>query len=407
MMKEYSRTSVSISKIYDGRILDAVRTAVDHIGGFGRYVKPGDTVILKPNLAYPYPPPATTDPRTVKAAAILAFEAGASRVYIGDSSAYSCKKIIGVGRWTNRDVIEKTGMALVAQETGATIVDFDEDEFVMKDIPDGVILQRAPIARKMLDTDVVINMPALKTHFETQVTLAIKNFHGILPDHYKVQWHKDEIMQKVVDLHKVVKTDLVILDGIVGMQGLGPRCGTSVSMDVIMASSDVVSLDAVACEVMGITSWSIESTRIAHTQGIGNGRIADIEVKGDTIASVKKSFEHPDVSIDGIYPGLTIIKGGPCGHCYGRTRIMLDALAAMNMSRNGGVSTVFVGINPKQIDLDRIKGKALFIGDCAISTAANLRYALGTRAICVDGCPPIASVHRELDRLQSDSGGEG
>lgn len=396
----YPQTKVSIAKVRDGEVYRAVKEAVDLVGGMGRYITPGDRVTLKPNLAYPYPPPATTDPRVVKAVARLALEAGAGKVYIGDSSAYSCKKNLGVGRWTNQDVIERTGMAQAAHEAGAEIVDFDEDEFIHTHIPDGVILQEAPIARRMLDTDVIINIPALKTHFETQVTLGLKNYHGILPDHYKVQWHKDEIMQKIIDLHKVVKTQLTILDGLVGMQGLGPRCGTPVEMNVILASADMVSLDAVAAETMDIPSWSVESIRIAHMQGIGNGRLEDIQVVGESIGQVKKTFERPDVSIDGIYPDFTIIKGGPCVHCYGRARIMLDDLTALKLPQNGGVDTVFVGINPKQIPLERISGKALFIGDCAISTAANLRYALGNRAICVDGCPPIASVHRELDNIK-------
>jgi uncharacterized protein (DUF362 family) len=222
---DYERTKVSVAKVVDGDVYAAVKKAVDLIGGMEGFVKKGDRVTLKPNLAYPYAPPATTDPRVTKAVAQLAFEAGASRVLIGDSAAYSCKKIMGGGRWTNQDVIEKPGHARIAEETGAEIVDFDEGEFVMTQIPDGVILQEAPIAKAMIDTDVVINIPALKMHFETFVTLGLKNYHGILPDYYKVQWHKDEIMQKIVDLHKVVKTHLTILDGLVGMEGLGPRCG--------------------------------------------------------------------------------------------------------------------------------------------------------------------------------------
>ena len=398
----YERTTVSIAKVRDEQIYEAVKTAVDLVGGMQSYVKEGDRVTLKPNLAYPYPPPATTDPRVVKAVTQLCFEAGASKVYIGDSAAYSCKSILGVGRWTNQDVIERTGMAKVAEETGAQIVDFDEDEFVMTQIPDGVILQEAPIAKKMLDTDVVINIPALKTHFETLVTLGLKNYHGILPDHYKVQWHKDEIMQKIIDLHKVVKTDLTILDGLVGMQGLGPRCGTNVQMDVILASADMVSLDAVASELMEIGADEVESIRIARMQGLGNGFMDNIDIVGEKLDDVKVKFDRPDVSIDGIYPDFKIIKGGPCVHCYGRTKIMLDDLLAENFPDNAGVTNVFVGINPKQIPVEQIKGKALFIGDCAISTAANLRYALGDRAICVDGCPPIASVHRELDKLRAE-----
>lgn len=393
------KTTVSIVKVADS-IYDAVKKSIDLIGGMSSFIKKGDVIMIKPNLAYPYAPPATTDPRVVAAIVRLAYENGAATVKVGDSSAYSCKNILGVGKWTNYDVFKKTGMVAMAKETGAELVDFDTNEFRMTKLPGGVIFEEAPIAASMLDSDVVINVPAMKMHFETLVTLGLKNYHGILPDSYKVQWHKDEIMQKIIDLHKGVKTTLNIMDGLVGMQGLGPRLGTSVPMNLIMASTDVVSLDCVAAECMGVSHREVESIRIADMQKIGNGNLDTIEVLGEKIEDMMKKFERPDVSIDGIYEGIQMIKGGPCVHCYGRTKIMLDALFKAGLENNADVDTVFVGINPKQIPLERIKGNALFIGDCAISSAANLRYALGNRAICVDGCPPIASVHRELDRLK-------
>ena len=396
-----NESNVSIIKVIQDDIYSAVKSAVDLIGGMSSYVKKGNTVMIKPNMAYPYPPPATTDPRVVGAVVRLAFEAGASEVRVGDSSAYSCKNILGVGKWTNMDVFERTGLLAMAQETGATIVDFDTNEFRMTKLPGGIIFEEAPIAAAMLDSDVVINIPAMKTHFETLVTLGLKNYHGILPDCYKVQWHKDEIMQKIIDLHKAVKTHLNIMDALVGMQGLGPRLGTNVEMGIILASSDVVSLDVVAAECMGIGHREVESIRIADMQGIGNGKLENIRVLGEKIIDVMKKFDRPDVSIDGIYSDIQLIKGGPCVHCYGRTKIMLDTLYESNLENNANIDTVFVGINPKQIPLERIKGNALFIGDCAISSAANLRYSLGERAICVDGCPPIASVHRELDKLKA------
>ena len=77
----------------------------------------------------------------------------------------------------------------------------------------------------------------------------------------------------------------------------------------------------------------------------------------------------------------------------------MDTLYKEGLEKDGEIGAVFVGINPRQIPIEQIKGNAFFVGDCAISTTCNLRYALGDRSICVDGCPPIASVHRELDKL--------
>ncbi len=398
-MSEKGKSRVSIAKVANDDIASAVERAVDLVGGFSKYIKKGDKVALKPNLAYPYPPPATTDMRVVEAVANACFKAGAAEVKIGDSSAYSCKPGLGVGKWTNMDVIMSDGLDKVCERTGAIVSDFDTDGFEMTKLPGGVIFQEVPIAKTLLEADVVINLPAMKMHMETLVTLAIKNYHGIIPDNYKVQWHKDEIMQKILDIHRGIKTHLTIMDGLVGMQGTGPRCGTPIEMGLILASDDMVAMDAVASECMGLNHWEVDSTRIADMQGFGNGKMENIEVVGEKIADVMKRFDRPDIAIDGLYPDVKMIKGGPCVHCYGRTRILMDTLYKEGLEKDGEIGAVFVGINPRQIPIEQIKGNAFFVGDCAISTTCNLRYALGDRAICVDGCPPIASVHRELDKL--------
>ena len=265
--------------------------------------KKGQRVLLKPNLAYPYPPPATTDPRVVAAVARLCLKAGAAQVLVGDSSAYSKKRNLGTGEWTNRDVIERTGMRTIVEEAGATIVDFDEGEWRPVKIPNGVILREVPIAASVLDANVLINIPAMKTHLEVLATLSLKNYHGIIPDHWKVQWHKDEISQKIVDLHKVVHTDLTVMDALVGMEGLGPRMGTPVQMGLVLAASDMVALDAVAADIMGFEAGEVECTRIAAAQGIGIMDPSRIEVLGEAVSRVRKNFKRPDVRISGHVPG--------------------------------------------------------------------------------------------------------
>ena len=397
----------------DSPIDDAVRRAVDLIGGISSFVRPGDRVVVKPNLAYPYPPPATTDPSVVEAVARLCVEAGAREVMVGDSSSYSCKNILGYGRWSNMDVIRSTGMDRAAERAGAKIVDFDSAKWATVTIPGGVILRRTEIASPMLEADVVINVPAMKTHLETLATLAIKNYHGIIPDRWKIQFHKDEISQKIVDIHKAVKTHLVVMDGLLGMEGLGPRMGSPVRMDLILASSDTVAIDAVTSQVMGIEPDEVETTRLARTQGIGNGSIESIQTVGLGIGEVRRPFRRPDVRISGIFSGVTVIQGGPCVHCYGRARIFLETLQAEGLlvpgitdgaPTNAGISTLLVGIKPRNPEIEEIQGDVVFVGDCAIESSTNLRYGLGKRALCLEGCPPIPSVHRVVDHLKKKYG---
>jgi hypothetical protein len=191
-----------------------------------------------------------------------------------------------------------------------------------------------------------------------------------------------------------------VLDGLVAMEGLGPRLGSTVEMDLILASKDVVAIDAIASEVMGIRSDEVETTRLADTQGIGCGKLDGIQVQGEEIEKVRRPFARPDLRISGLFPGITILQGGPCRHCYGRARIFLETLQSAGLANNGGVSTLVVGVKPPLPELDELEGNVVFVGDCALEGAMNLRYALGKRAICLEGCPPIPSLHRAIDRLK-------
>jgi hypothetical protein len=173
-------------------------------------------------------------------------------------------------------------------------------------------------------------------------------------------------------------------------------------MELILASKDVVAIDAVASEVMGIRADEVETTRLAYTQGIGCGKLDEIQILGLDIEKVRRSFTRPDVRISGLFPGITILQGGPCRHCYGRARIFLETLETANLTNHGGVTTLLVGVKPPLPDLDDLKGKVVFVGDCALEGAMNLRYALGKRAICLEGCPPIPSLHRAIDRLKQE-----
>jgi uncharacterized protein (DUF362 family) len=402
-MVSQKKSRVALSRI-EQNIEEGIGEAISQLGGIEKFVKRGDRVVIKPNLAYPYPPPATTDPCVVEGVAKLCRDAGAREVWIGDSSSYSCKDILGYGKWSNREVIEKTGMKDAAERAGAVIKDFDLEPWQEVDIPEGIILRKVEIASAMLEADVVINIPAMKTHFETLVTLGIKNYHGIIPDRYKIMFHKDEISQKLVDIHKAVKTHLTVMDALKAMEGLGPRLGASVPMNLILASADVVALDAVACMVMDIDPGEVETIRLAGTQGIGRSSPEDIEVAGCSVEEVRRTFARPDVRISGLFPGITIIKGGPCVHCYGRARIFLETLQGSRVPDNGNISTMLVGIKPRNPDLQEIAGDVVFIGDCAIESSTNLRYALGDRAICLEGCPPIPSLHREIDKLKQRHG---
>ncbi len=378
-----------------------VRRALDLLGGMRSIVKEGDRVLIKPNLVYPAPPPATTDPRVIGILIELSREAGAAKVFVGDSSSHSGKYVFGIGKWANEDIFTKTGIDSVAKRQQADIIDFDKSKYVTLKISEGVVLKEVAIAKPVVDVDVLINVPIMKTHNETLVTLGIKNLHGVISDEYKLRYHRNDLSQKLVDIHKVVRSHLTVVDAMETMEGFGPAMGETVEMNLIIASKDVVAADAVSSEIMGISAMEVDTTRIAHSQGVGVGDLNRIRVLGEDIEKVRRRFERPDYSIAGVFPGITVIEGGVCRPCYVRGRQLLEILKRANLLDKANISTVLIGTGFRIPDPDEIKGNVLIVGSCAIFSAKWFVQLMRDKAICMDGCPPILStyrVSRELER---------
>ena len=395
---------VSLRKIKSDDLKGEIKKTLDLLGGIEKFVPRNSKVLLKPNLVYPYPPPMVTSPKFIEAITKLVFEAGAKEVWIGDSSSYTGKPLYGTNKWKNKDIFRIHGIDKIAKSTGAKILNFDDCETVNVKIDEGIILREIDVFKPIIDADIIINLPALKMHFQTLVTLGIKNYHGIITDYWKMQFHKDEISQKIVDIHKVIKTKLTIIDGIIAMQGMGPRTGTNVRMDVIIASQDIVAIDAVASEVMGVNADEVESTRLAHQQNIGQGEMKNIIVLGDKIKKVSKKLDRPDTRIEGIFNGIDVIKGGVCVHCYGRARIFLDSLVHSGLYDKANIKTLIIGVKPRIPEIDRLKGNVLIVGDCANYYASNLHVQLKDRIFLMAGCPPLVSVHNVLDEINKRFG---
>ncbi|MCL4377599.1 MAG: hypothetical protein M1409_04340, partial [Actinobacteria bacterium] len=134
-------------------------------------------------------------------------------------------------------------------------------------------------------------------------------------------------------------------------------------------------------------------------QGIGIGDIDSITVLGDKIKDVAKTLDRPDTRIEGIFPGINVIKGGVCIHCYGRARIFLDTLLKSGFYEKANIKTVIIGVKPKIPELKDLKGNVLIVGDCANFEASNLRTMLKDRIFVVEGCLPLVSVHNVLDKI--------
>jgi uncharacterized protein (DUF362 family) len=254
------------------KIKEAVAKAVElAIGSPDAIIKPGQKVLIKPNLAFQAPPEsfAVVDPRVVEAVvAYFKENSQAGEIWVGDNPSLG----LHVGR--AKPAFAESGMEEAAKRGGADkIIYFDETEVVEVDIPEAKVFKKAAIFKPVLDADVIINLPKMKVHLAGTVTLSLKNWNGLIPNvHPSDQQqgaHRIDLGQKFADLYRAVKADLTIVDAIIGMEGQGPHAGTPVEMNMIIAGADMVATDAVSAYVMGFDPMEIPAVRCAGTEGLG------------------------------------------------------------------------------------------------------------------------------------------
>jgi len=251
------------------------------IGGLEKFVRPGMKVLLKPNLLSAKAPDRaiTTHPEIVATVARMVRELGAT-VKIGDSPAGAKT---GIER-----VWDETGLSEIARRDNLELVGFEKAGTE----PVKVGKNTFYIAKPVLEADLVINLPKLKTHVLTLLTGGVKNIFGVIPGFRKGMYHKEapnprHFSRIIVDIFSAVQPALNILDGILIMEGDGPASGTVRKGNMLMASTDAVALDTVAAEIVGLTPQKVHTIKYASEAGLGIGWLEGIEVVGETLNDLK------------------------------------------------------------------------------------------------------------------------
>jgi len=267
---------------YDqSKVSEAIHSALEHLGGITQFVKNGQTVLLKPNMLSAKAPERaiTTHPAFLEAVIDEVRSAG-GEVWMGDSPSGALK---GVKRcWEN------TGFLDLAERKKIRLINFEADGTIARQVQD----RKYHFAKAVLEADVVINLPKFKTHGFTLYTGAIKNLYGTLPGFQKAQFHKcyphpKNFSQTLVDIYKIVRPQLHLMDGILGMEGNGPATGKKRKTKLIFASVDGVALDAVASSIMGFKEGDIDAIRLAGEQELGENRLESINILGELLEDVR------------------------------------------------------------------------------------------------------------------------
>ncbi len=277
-----SKVIIQECKDYDlANLILKINAGIDKIGGWGQFIRPQDTVLLKVNLIGPKPSEsaAITHSEFVRAL-VRILKQQECTVWIGDSSGGA---IAGIA--PTAQSMKVAGYEKVAAEEGAIIKNFDSGG-VVPVCPESRCEEKMYLAKPVFEADVVINLPKLKTHSGQVYTGAVKNVFGCIPGLKKAAYHKmapnpENFGEIMADIHQAAPFRLHIMDGIVAMQGEGPTAGKPYQGNKILISTDPLALDAVALEMLGAKVSDVPILVTAQRRNIGEGNLERITIDGD------------------------------------------------------------------------------------------------------------------------------
>lgn len=269
-----------------GRAAEALAGLIAQMGGMERFVKPGERLLLKPNLLAAARPEqaVSTHPAVVAAVAALVRDQGGQAV-IADSPGGPYLEA-GLKR-----LYEKSGMKQAAEAAGAQL-NYDVSTRQVS-IPQGKVLRRAEVIAPAVELDGIINLCKLKTNLFMSMTGAVKNQFGLIPGVTKVGFHashqdKGQFADMLLDLAGWAAPRLSVMDAVLAMEGEGPGAsGTPRQMGLLLASEDPLALDVAAGELIGLPRNANPVLLAAQRRGLTPSRMEDVELVGGDIADLR------------------------------------------------------------------------------------------------------------------------
>lgn len=343
---------VSIVRTGKG-IPEALDESLKLIGGLQRFVGRSDNIMLKPNLngADVY-----TNKVLVGALIERLLDLGVRRVFIGEST---------FGNARNTDMFfQKTGYKDLAKRYGIDLVNLNASDVIEATVENPLVLEKIHIARDVYEADKVINIPNMKVHYATGVSLSLKNLKGLLVGEEKRHFHEIGLDNAIVDLCNTIKVNLNIVDCISCMESMGPHGGDVVDLNLLIAGQKSAEVDYIGCQVMGYDISEVKHLQqYVEMNGID---LSEIDVEGvrleDAIHPLKK------VSMESIIPEeITLHDSNACSTCMNAfliscrflqgkaskpVDVCLGSLAEDFVRSDGGVSVAFGNCCVKNMDAD-------------------------------------------------------
>lgn len=315
-----SRARVVIERVdetqTDKEIARSLKLLMKKLGGVKRYVKPGQTVVIKPNIVSDhglkdgvYNGGVVTDIRLISALVDMLLPV-AGQIIIAEGSSINRSETSKLFSLYGYDRLVDTVNGKVR------LVDLNNDELVEKKVPRGkrMFARRIPVTLEQ--ADVFINVPVMKIHFAAKVSLCIKSLQGTVPPLEKYMTHFFGLWQNLVNIHHLLKPQLWIIDGITAQEDFGPLSGTPKPMYLLIGGTNPVAIDAVGMRIMGMEPEDSPPVWLAHLQGFGPIDQTDIDIVGPSIEQLRDVFIQPRLNLSS-GKDFIIHDGNACPGCRG------------------------------------------------------------------------------------------
>ncbi len=332
------------------------------IGGIKKYFDSNDKVLLKPNINGLS---LTTNIDLVESLIQLLFDYNIKSISIGESS---------FGNYQYTDAFFKdSGYLDLSKRYSIPLINFNKSKPIRIQVDKPLIIDSLEIAEEYFHFDKMINMPVMKVHYATGISLSLKNLKGLLSPRFKKYFHEVGLDKAIADLNNSIRPSLNIVDGLTCMEKMGPHDGELIDLNLIIAGQNSLEVDYISSKVMNYSINEIgHLNEYLMSNNIQKQHLDNIKILGEQIEDVRYNFAK--VNLDSIIPKeFKIIKKNVCSACENAFLLSCKFIEDMNIPE----ANIYIGkLDSKDRDMQKLN---IAFGNCCKADR---------KMIQIKGCPP-------------------